>query len=130
MHRKFGNDLPSCIETIKIVIAIRSHLIPEVRDNHEFSHIGNADLLATGRDLMESIPRRNSIMNGTSRKTQDPDSFIDNTIRSIVDWTALRLSSYRQLADAAPIPSLLGLLISCQRYLGLGSHDTAQVPSP
>ena len=111
----------------------------------EFWHIGaigNVDLLTQGKELIEDIPRRQSTMQNGNSFSSNPflsgaselpsrasttDQFVEKSIKSIVTWTAGRLSNYRQLVDAGPIPALLSVLFACQRCLGSGSSQTVEV---
>ena len=103
---------------------------------------GNVDLLTQGKELIEDIPRRqNTMQNGNSfssnpflsgaselpSRASTTDQFVEKSIKSIVTWTAGRLSNYRQLVDAGPIPALLSVLFACQRCLGSGSSQTVEV---
>lgn len=100
--------------------------------------VGNTDLLAQGKELIEEIPRRPhggangpGGVGGSPYKTaMDPERFVDDTLKSVIQWTAGRLSKYREFVDAGPIPSLLSILIACQRCLGLGSIHTSEVRPP
>lgn len=93
---------------------------------------GNAELLVSGRDLIEAVrQRRKSGTNGrrvvprTPAGVDSAEAFIDALMAAAVDYIVGRLSNYRDdFKDTGPIPGLLDVLVACEACL----DRTAEVP--
>ena len=85
--------------------------------------VGNAVLLSRGRELIDTIrqrrhrgPRSQNL--DTVPQEADSDDFLDGVMRSAAQWVTGRLAKYREFDEAAPVPELVELLVSCQKCLG------------
>lgn len=85
--------------------------------------VGNAALLSRGKELIDTIRQRrhrgprSQNLNTVSQEA-DSDELLDGVMHAAAQWVTGRLARYREFDEAAPVPELVELLVSCQKCLG------------